>query len=102
MLAEIQSDYKNQGVKVVAINIWPEVYPLDQWVDFWKGTGAGDVLWGQDVNGTTVKDYRLVALGTEIIVDRQGQLAFRSDGASGYQKLRSQIEKVLYRSQQDE
>ena len=52
---------------VVAVNIEPRS-PLEEWVSFWKGTGAGEVLWGQDVNGTTVRDYRLVALGTEVIV----------------------------------
>ena len=81
-------------MKVVAVNIEPRS-PLEEWVSFWKSTGAGDVLWGQDTNGSTVKDYRLLALGTEIIVDRQGQVAFRSDGAVGYKRLRSEVEKLL-------
>ncbi len=75
--------------------MWSSVYPLEEWVEFWKGTGAGDVLWAQDVNDTTARDYQLVALGTEVLVDRQGLVAFRSDGAAGYKKLRSEIEKVL-------
>ena len=79
---------------VVAVNIEPRS-PLDWWVGFWKRTGAGDVLWGQDVNGTTVRDYRLLALGTEIIVDRTDSIVFRNDGAAGYKRLRSEIEKVL-------
>ena len=75
--------------------MWSSLYSLEEWVGFWKGTGAGDVLWGQDVNDTSVRDYQLVALGTEVLVDRQGRVAFRSDGAAGYKKLRSEIEKVL-------
>lgn len=79
---------------VVAVNIEPRS-PLEQWVSFWKSTGAGDVLWGQDTNGSTVKSYRLLAVGTEVIVDRQGSVVFRSDGSVGYKKLRSEIEKHL-------
>ena len=37
---------------VVAINIEPR-YPLEAWKSFWKSTGAGDVLWGQDTDATT-------------------------------------------------
>ena len=65
------------------------------WIDFWTSTGAGEVLWGQDVNGTAVKDYRLLTLGTEIIVDRTGSVVFRNDGAAGYKRLKSEIEKAL-------
>ena len=79
---------------VVAVNIEPRS-PLEQWVSFWKSTGAGDVLWGQDTSGSTVKDFRLLALGTEIIVDRKGSVIFRSDSSVGYEKLRSEIEKIL-------
>ena len=79
---------------VVAVNIEPRS-PLEAWIDFWKSTGAGDVLWGQDTDGSTIKEYRLVALGTEVIVGRQGSVAFRSDRPVGYKRLKSEIEKVL-------
>lgn len=95
MLARLQSEYATRGLTVVAINIWASNYSLGEWKRFWKGTGAADVLWAQDINSSTIKDYRLVALGTEVIVDRQGSVTFRSDGASGYNRLRSEIEKVL-------
>lgn len=79
---------------MVAVNIEPRS-PLVQWVNFWKSTGAGDVLWGQDTSGGTVRDYHLLALGTEVIVDRQGLVVFRSDSSVGYEKLRSEVEKRL-------
>lgn len=79
---------------MVAVNIEPRS-PLASWVSFWKSTGAGDVLWGHDTKGTTSRDYRLLTLGTEIIVDRQGMVVFRSDGAAGYKKLQAEIEKAL-------
>ena len=79
---------------MVAVNIQPRS-PLEEWVSFWKSTGAGDVILGQDTAGTAVLNYELRALGTEIIVDRQGLVVFRSDGSVGYKKLRSEVEKHL-------
>ncbi len=79
---------------VVAVNIEPG-YPLGYWVDFWKSTGAGNVLWAQDTSSSAARDFRLVALGTEVLVDRQGRVAFWSDGPAGTKKLRAEIEKVL-------
>ena len=79
---------------VVAINFDPR-YSLDTWQRFWKTTGAGDVILARDTNGTTAQDYRLVALGTEVIADRYGLVAFRSDGPAGYQRLRSAVEQAL-------
>ena len=79
---------------VVAVNIEPS-YPLGYWVDFWKSTGAGNVLWAQDTYSNAAREFQLVALGTEILVDRQGRIAFRRDGPVGYKKLQSEIEKVL-------
>ena len=81
-------------MNVVAINFDPR-YSLDAWQRFWKTTGAGDVILAQDTDGTTAQDYRLVALGTEVIVDRDGLVAFRSDGPAGYQRLRSAVEQAL-------
>ena len=48
-------------------------------MDFWEGTGAGDVLWAQDANETAIRAYQLRTLGTEVIVDREGAIAFRSE-----------------------
>ena len=78
----------------MAVNIEPRA-PLEEWVSFWRSTGAGDVLWGQDTSGSVVRDYRLLALGTEVIVGRQGAVTFRSDGPVGDKRLRSEIEKAL-------
>lgn len=79
---------------MVAVNIEPS-YPLLEWEFFWKGTGAGDVLWAQDTGPSAPEKYRLVALGTEVLVDRQGLVAFRRDGPAGYGRLKSEIEKVI-------
>ena len=79
---------------MVAININPYT-TLENWVGYWKGTGAGDVLWASDTNGSAARSYQLWALGTEVIIDRRGSVAFRSNGPAGYKKLQSEVEKAL-------
>ena len=69
--------------------------PMADWVRFWKSKGAGDVLWAQDTTGSAVSAYQLLVVGTEVIVDRNGGIAFRSDGPAGLKRLRSEIEKSL-------
>jgi hypothetical protein len=78
----------------MAVNIQP-IFPLREWVEFWKSKGADDVLWAQDVRGRAIRDYRLLFLGTEVIVDQQGRVAFRSDGPAEPRRLRAEIEKLL-------
>ncbi len=62
---------------------------------FWKSIGAGDVVWAQDSQRVTAREYELQALGTEVIVDRKGRITFRSDGPAGFKRLEAEIEKVL-------
>ena len=81
-------------MNVVAINFDPR-YSLDTWERFWETTGAGDVIVAQDTNSTTPRDYELVALGTEVVVDREGVVVFRSDGPAGYERLRSAVDQAL-------
>ena len=80
---------------VLAINTLSRLYPLGQWITFWEVTGARKVVLVQDTDDRAGRIYELLALGTEILIDRQGAVAFRSDGPAGYEKLRSEIEKVL-------
>ena len=94
MLAKLQSEYEDRGFKVIAINYDPS-YSLAHWVSFWQGIGAGDVLWAQDTDGSTVRAYQLFAPGTEVVVDRKGAVTFRSNGPAGLKRLRSEIENAL-------
>ena len=81
-------------MRVIAIN-FDSRYSLETWRRFWKSTGAGDVVLAQDVNGATARLFELKALGTEILLDRQGLIAFRSNGPTGYAELRSAVESLL-------
>ena len=81
---------------MVAINIQPQ-FSLGEWTSFWRSKGAREVVLAQDKQAATIRAYRLLALGTEVIVDREGRFAFRSDGPAGPQTLRAAIESALRR-----
>lgn len=79
----------------MAINIDSVSSTLQEWTAFWRAVGGGEVLWAQHTeNGATVA-YRIQALGTTVIVDREGRVAYRDGYATPYQRLREEIEKLL-------
>lgn len=101
MLARLQSEYGDQGLRVLAVNIDSRNSSLAQWEDFMNRYEPADTpdfaerAAVQDVAGQAVPRYELTALGTEVLVDRQGQVAMRSDTGMDYEGLSSEIERVL-------
>ena len=101
VLAQLQSEYQDQGFRVVAVNIVSNNYSLADWTTFLNQFEPKDQsdfaerAAVQDVKGQAIRQYELTTLGTEMIVDRQGRITFRSDGSTGTKKLRAEIEKVL-------
>ena len=84
----------DRGVKVVAINTQP-FYDLQSWKTYWRGLGAGDVLWAQDTDYSAIAAYNALTLGTTIIIDRQGRIVYRDGGATSYEKLSAEVKKAL-------
>ena len=78
----------------MAINIAP-YSTLEDWKDFWKSKDAADVTWATDTKGELVKQYRVFSLGTTVIIDRDGRIAYRDDVATPYDVLESQVEPLL-------
>lgn len=101
MLARLQSEYGDRGFRVLAVNIDSGNFSLEEWVDFIDRyapdglTGFAESAAVQDVQFQSARQYRLTTLGTEVLVDRQGQLALRSEGGLGEGRLRSEVEKLL-------
>ena len=79
---------------MVAINISP-FGSLQQWKTFWKSKGASDVIWAEDQEQKVVRLLQVLSLGTTIIIDRQGRISYRDDGATSYNTLRAEVEDVL-------
>ena len=79
---------------MVAINIAP-FSSLKDWMDFWKSKDAADVTWATDAKGELLQQFRVYSLGTTIIIDREGLIAYRDDGASTYEVLLAEVKEVL-------
>ena len=93
-MGRIQEEYGNQGVSVVAINTAPFA-SLEDWKEFWKSKGAADVTWATDPDGQLVQLFKVFSLGTTVIIDRQGRISYRDDGATPYDVLLAQVENAL-------
>lgn len=100
VLARLQAQYKDR-IAVLAVNIDAQNSPLGDWVDFMRTyapegmAGATGAMAVQDVNEQAVPRYRIASLGTEVLVDAQGRIAFRSESPSGIRTLQAEIDKVL-------
>ena len=81
-------------MNVVAINSFP-YSSLDEWVGYWRSKGASDVTWASVGDGAVVRQFQVRFLGTTIIIDRLGRISYRDDGATPYETLKSEIEKIL-------
>jgi len=82
-------------VRVVAINIGAQYYSLGDWRQFWRSVGGGEVLWAQDVEAKAASAFKVVGLGTTIIIDREGRITYRDAGATTYEKLKEEVSRVL-------
>ena len=65
------------------------------WKEFWKSKEAKDVTWATDTEQELVQKFEVLTLGTTIIIDRQGFVSYRDDGATPYNTLRTKVEEVL-------
>ena len=54
-----------------------------------------DVVWATDTEQELVRKFEVLTLGTTIIIDRQGSISYRDDGATPYDTLRAKVEGVL-------
>ncbi len=78
----------------MAVNTAP-FSSLEDWKEFWKSTDAADVIWATDAKGELVQQFRVYSLGTTVIIDREGRIAYRDDGATPYEVLLHEVERIL-------
>ena len=82
-------------MEVVAINMLPQYATLREWEAFWWDVGGGDAHFAEDTNKKAIAAFKVAALGTTVIINRDGQIVYRDAGATTYEKLRSEVDKVL-------
>ena len=76
---------------VVAVNTAPFI-AIEDWEEYWKSKDADDVTWAQaDAKGELLKQFRVLSLGTTIIIDQHGLISYRDDGATPYEILRANV-----------
>ena len=86
---------------MLAVNIDSANFSLEEWAEFINRyvpeglSGFAESSAVQDVNHQAVRQYQLRTLGAEVLLDRQGRLALRSEGPMGYGELSSEIERLL-------
>ena len=79
---------------MVAINTIPWA-SIDVWKEFWGSKEALDVTWATDTEQELLQQFEVLTLGTTIIIDRQGSISYRDDGATPYNTLRKKVEEVI-------
>lgn len=52
------------------------------------------MLWATDADQGLVRLYQVLTLGTTIIIDRQGNIAYRDNGATPYDVLYRQVKEL--------
>ena len=78
----------------MAVNTAPFI-AIEDWKEYWKSKDADDVTWAQaDAEGELIKQFRVLSLGTTIIIDRNGQISYRDDGATSYETLRANVQEI--------
>jgi hypothetical protein len=78
----------------VAINIVPET-GLEQWAEYWRSVGGGDVVYAQDTRREAVRAFRIRSAGSTIILDRKGREVYRDSSATDYETLKAAVERAL-------
>ncbi len=78
----------------MAVNTAPFA-SIEDWKQYWRTKDAADVTWATDAKGELVQLFRVFSLGTTVIIDREGRIAYRDDVATPYEILESQVEPLL-------
>ena len=92
-LGRIHQEFQDRGVNVLAMNTAPWS-TLEEWRDFWKRKGAGDLICATNSDQQVARLLRVTTLSNNIVIDRRGHISYR-DGGTPYDILLAQVEKVL-------
>ncbi len=93
-LGRIHRQYQEQGVTVVAVNIFPAA-GLDYWAQYWKAAGGDDVVLAQDTSREAMLALKVRFAGATIVIDRQGREVWRDDDDTDYETLKAAVERAL-------
>lgn len=93
-LTQLYSDYEDQGLKVVVIDLDPDGTPelLQTFID---QVGDNRLIWAFDTEGDFFHQYNVRALDTTIIVNADGYEVYRDIQPTSYDTLQRVVESLL-------
>jgi peroxiredoxin len=93
-LARLFDEYEEQGVRIVVIDLDPEVSP-DLLQPFIDEVGENRLTWAFDPDAEFMRRYNVRALDTTIIVNADGYEVYRDIRPTPYETLRENILRLL-------
>lgn len=93
-LAQIYREYRDRGVEVLILDVWPGETE-EQLLRFKSSAQGGDHYWAMDTENRWALAYEIRSLDTTVIVDRQGRIAYRDGSPTPYQSLKAEVEPLL-------
>ncbi len=82
-LAQALLSAKTAGAEAVAIDVTSvdSIVDLQEFIQAVGVRATAPIRWGIDVTGTIANAYGVPALETTVVIDKQGQIAYRQDGS---------------------
>jgi thiol-disulfide isomerase/thioredoxin len=92
-LAQLKNEYGN-ALNVVMVDIDPSSTPpaLQQFIQV---IGPNDLTWTFDSDGSFSQAYGLRILDATVILDKDGREVYRDSYPTGYETLKTQLERLL-------
>ena len=81
-LSELQANYGEQGVEVLAIDIQPGRGGVNSWIDNWRRYDDRNVTWASDGSGNLVRKYGNTALGQTGVINKSSNVVYNGRGLS--------------------
>ncbi len=93
-LTRIEQEYRGDGLKVIAVNVFPQI-PLQKWERYFRRFGGdSEVVFAQDTRREAIMTLIVRTAGATIVLDKQGRIVFRDRLASTYQVLKDAVERA--------
>jgi peroxiredoxin len=95
-LAQAAQSIRTEGAEVLAIDVNPGDRPadLEAFVQSDGIPASASMQWGIDTGDAIASAYNVQALETTVVIDRHGQIAYRSDGAVPPEQLAQIVRKL--------
>ena len=93
-MARIQSEFRNQNVEVIAVNINPRTH-IQTWIAYWRASGGGDVIYAEDSRQEAIRALKIRTSGATVIIDKKGRIVFQDQYATRYGVLKFAVESAI-------